>query len=136
MSATAMPRRRPGRPAQDPAQATVIILLWLLLALFVVYPLIELLGTAFSGGKGYSLGPLVAALGNAHYLKAFRNSLLLAFLVGILGTATGFLFAYTVERAGLGRTGRKIFGLVTLLPLISPPFTTSIAFVFSSGRRA
>jgi iron(III) transport system permease protein len=133
MSAAAMPRRRSGRPAQDPVQATVVIILWLLLALFVIYPLIELLGTAFSGGEGYSLEPLTAALGNAHYLKAFRNSLLLAFLVGLLGTAAGFLFAYTVERAGLGRTWRRAFDLVTLLPLISPPFTTSIAFVFSFG---
>ena len=69
-------------------------------------------------------------------LRAFRNSLLLATLVGLLGTALGFLFAFTVARARLGRGHcAGCSTRPTLLPLISPPFTTSIAFVFSFGPR-
>lgn len=121
------------RPVQDPVRVAVIAILWLLLAVFVVYPLLELIQAAFLGDEGYTLAPFLAALGNNHYLYAFRNSLMLAMLVGILGTAAGFLFAYTAERSGLGRRGKQVLGLVTLLPLVSPPFTTSIAFVFSFG---
>jgi len=33
------------------------------------------------------------------------------------------------------RVARRMIDLVILLPLISPPFTTSIGFVFSFGPR-
>ena len=67
--------------------------------------------------------------------RAFLNSLLLGTLVGIIGTALGFLFAFTVSRANLRPGWVRLIDAMTLLPLISPPFTTSIAFIFSFGPR-
>src|SRR5437868_716475 len=116
-------------PAQrDPLRAGIIVALWLLLGLFVLYPLACLLARAFSDDAGFTLGPIVSALNNPTHLRALRNSLVLATLVGILGTAAGFLFAYTAERTDISRTARRVIDLVILLPLISPPFTTSIGF--------
>jgi iron(III) transport system permease protein len=60
---------------------------------------------------------------------------LLASLVGVCGTALGFLFAFTAARAGLGRVWRAVLDAATILPLISPPFTTAIAMIFSFGPR-
>ena len=123
-------------PAQnDPLRAGVIVALWLLLGLFVLYPLGCLLARAFSDDGGLTLGPIVSALGNPTHLRALRNSLVLATLVGIFGTAAGFLFAYTVERTDMSRGAKRLIDLIILLPLISPPFTTSIGFVFSFGPR-
>ena len=110
-------------------------LLWALLALFVLYLLTRLAGLALMQDNGVALGPLVASLMSSHNLRALWNSLLLATLVGVVGTVLGFLFAFTAERTGLPRVGRKVLDLATLLPLISPPFTTSIAFIFSFGPR-
>ena len=67
--------------------------------------------------------------------RAFLNSLLLGTLVGIIGTALGFLFAFTVSRTNLSPGWVRVIDAMTLLPLISPPFTTSIAFIFSFGPR-
>src|SRR5207237_7899397 len=50
-------------------------------------------------------------------------------------TLLGFLFAFTVERTQRSPLAARLFDVATLLPLISPPFTTSIAFVFSFGPR-
>src|ERR1043165_9151794 len=87
-------------PAQrDTLRTMVVVVLWLLLGLFVLYPLSCLLGRAFSDDAGFTVGPIVDALGNPTHLRALRNSLVLAMLVGILGTAAGFLFAFTVENA-------------------------------------
>ena len=123
-------------PAQsDPLRIAVIVTLWLLLGLFVLYPLACLLSRAFSDDDGLTFGPIVSALGSPTHLRALRNSLLLATLVGVVGTAAGFLFAFTVERTDMGRGLRRLIDLVILLPLISPPFTTSIGFVFSFGPR-
>jgi len=123
-------------PAQrDPLRTIVVVALWFVLGLFVLYPLACLLVRAFSDDAGFTFGPIVGALGNPTHLRALRNSIVLATLVGIFGTAAGFLFAFTVERTGMGRGLRRMIDLVILLPLISPPFTTSIGFVFSFGPR-
>jgi iron(III) transport system permease protein len=131
----ALSARRRWRVADDPFRAVVIVGLWLLLAVFVVYPLACLVVRAFTDDGGFTLAPFVSALRNPNHLRALRNSLVLAFLVAVVGTAVGFLFAFTVERAGISRSAKRLFAAVTLLPLISPPFTTSIAFVFSFGPR-
>ncbi|MGH7101193.1 MAG: ABC transporter permease [Acetobacteraceae bacterium] len=106
-----------------------------MLLLFIVYPLVELLIRAVSVKGGLDLGPAIGVLASPDTWRAFRNSLELAALVGVLGTAAGFLFAFTVEHAGFGRTWRRILDLSILLPLISPPFTNSISFIFSFGSR-
>ena len=123
------------RSANDPLRLLVVVALWLLLALFVLYPLAELIGRALSGDNGLTLAPLVAAINSKSNLRAFANSLLLATLVGVCGTFFGFLFAFTVERTRAPRFWVRLLDVATLLPLISPPFTTSIAFVFSFGPR-
>ncbi len=112
-----------------------MLVLWLLLALFIVYPLTMLLGRAFFDEGHLALGPLLAAVENPNNLRALRNSLVLALLVGAAGTAIGLVFAFTAERANLSRRTIRLIDTATLLPLISPPFTTSIAFVFSFGPR-
>ena len=119
----------------DPLRTAVLGLIWLLLTLFVMYPLLMLgLRAATENGR-FDLAPAIAALAHANTLRAFLDSLLLATLVGLLGTALGFLFAFTVARAEIGRVMARLLDTATLLPLISPPFTTSIAFVFSFGPR-
>lgn len=124
-----------GRGVRDPALVVTVCALWLLLALFVVYPLLAMLATAFAQDGQLSLGPLTAVLQKPGTQRAFLNSLLLGALVGLIGTALGFLFAFTVSRANLKPALVRVIDAVTLLPLISPPFTTSIAFIFSFGPR-
>jgi iron(III) transport system permease protein len=123
------------RGRADPALLVTVCALWLLLALFVLYPLMAMLATAFAEDGALSLGPLTAVLQKPGTQRAFLNSLLLGALVGVFGTALGFLFAFTVSRANLRPALVRAIDTVTLLPLISPPFTTSIAFIFSFGPR-
>ena len=56
-------------------------------------------------------------------------------LVGLAGTVFGFLFAFTVARGGLPRWLVTLIDVSVLLPLVSPPFTTAIAMIFSFGPR-
>ncbi len=124
-----------ARIARDPALAITVAALWALLALFVIYPLLMLAGTAFFDEGRPALGPLLSVMQKPQTQRAFMNSLLLGRLVGVIGTALGFLFAFTVSRANLSRGWVRVIDAMTLLPLISPPFTTSIAFIFSFGPR-
>ncbi|HWC04689.1 MAG TPA: iron ABC transporter permease [Methylomirabilota bacterium] len=124
-----------SRLRQDPALLATVVVLWALLALFVLYPLLMLLGRTFLEDGRPSLHGVLGIVRDPNHLTALGNSLLLAALVGLTGTALGFLFAYTAARAGLPRGWRTLLDAATLLPLVSPPFTTAIAMIFSFGPR-
>ena len=109
--------------------------LWALLALFVVYPLATLLARVLFDQGTFSVAGLLTILTDKHQVRAFWNSLLLALLVGIGGTIVGFLFAFTAARCRLPRWLLTAIDAAVLLPLVSPPFTTAIAMIFSFGPR-
>jgi len=109
--------------------------LWACLALFVLFPLAALVARAFFEGGRFAPGALVAVVRDPNHLRAFGNSVLLAGLVGAAGTALGFLFAFTAVRANLPRPWAWVLDATAVLPLISPPFTTAIAIIFSFGPR-
>jgi iron(III) transport system permease protein len=123
------------RVARDPLVAGAVVVLWALLAVFILYPLASLLGRAFSADGEVTLRPLLTVVADANNQRAFVNSLLLALLVGAGGTLLAFLFAYTAVRARLPPRVVAAFDAATLLPLISPPFTISVAILFSFGPR-
>jgi len=120
---------------QDPALLASVLVLWALLALFILFPLARLLARTFLDGGQLSLANLAAILQDANHRQAFWNSLLLAALVGLCGTVLGFLYAFTAMRANLPRAWTTILDAASILPLVSPPFTTAIAMIFSFGPR-
>ncbi len=102
----------------------------------MLFPLGALLAKTFGGESGvHGLARVAALVAEPHQRLAFWNSLLLASLVGLCGTALGFFFAFTAARASLPRAWTAFLDVAIILPLISPPFTTAIAVIFSFGPR-
>lgn len=120
---------------RDPAVAVTVAGLWLLLALFVAWPMAMLLARIFVDQGRFSATGFLAVLTDRHQIRAFWNSMLLGVLVGVGGTILGFLFAFTSTRARLPRWLLTAVDASVLLPLVSPPFTTAIAIIFSFGPR-
>ncbi len=83
--------------------------------------------TVLAGLGGTSLAALYLGFG------AFRNSLLLAVVVGGVSTALGFVFALLAERSRLPL--RRLMGPLSVLPIITPPFVLGIAMLYLFGRR-
>ncbi len=117
----------------DAATKLTVLMLWLLLAAFVVYPLARLLLTAFTADGALTLENLKPFISSWYDRQAAVNSILLGGSVGLAGTALGFIFAYAVTRLSMPRWLKAAVSAVTLLPLISPPFTSSIALTLSLG---
>jgi iron(III) transport system permease protein len=126
---------RDRRWLADPTFAITMAALWLLLALFIIYPLLTMLSAAFLENGRPTAAPLFKVLAQPSHRAAFANSLILGLLVGICGTMLGFLYAFTVTRGDLPAKWVHLIDVATLLPLISPPFTASISFIFSFGPR-
>jgi iron(III) transport system permease protein len=134
--ATIVVRSQPNTGRSDRfARTGGLLLIWLLLLIFIVYPLLMLFSRAFVDDGHFTLGALIAAVKSSSNLRALRNSLVLAGMVGGAGTLIGMIFAFTVERVSRGGWLTRLIDRATFLPLISPPFTTSIAIVFSFGPR-
>jgi iron(III) transport system permease protein len=125
----------PAGVRRDPVVAATVLVLWLLLGLFVVYPLAMLFARMLIDHGAFTTAGIVTILTDRHQVQAFWNSLLLATLVGLVGTVLGFLFAFTAARGVLPRWLLGIVDASVLLPLVSPPFTTAIAMIFSFGPR-
>lgn len=117
----------------DAATRLTVLMLWLLLAAFVVYPLARLLLMAFTVDGALSLANLKPFISSWYDRQAAVNSILLGTSVGLAGTALGFVFAYAVTRLSMPGWLKAAVSAVTMLPLISPPFTSSIALTLSLG---
>jgi iron(III) transport system permease protein len=119
---------------RDPVLVPAVLVVWGAVALFVLYPLGRLLVLTFWNG-GPSLDAVRGLVGDWTHRAALVNSLLLAALVGVAGTALGLAFALLAVRANLPRWIARGLDAVVLLPLISPPFTAAIALIFALGPR-
>src|ERR1017187_8920949 len=97
--------------------------------------MVMLLVRIFWSDGTLSLSGLHAILADPHQLRALWNSLLLATLMGVAGTLLGLAFAFAAERCELPPWMLNAIDVAGLLPLISPPFTTAIAMIFSFGPR-
>ena len=118
---------------RDPALLSAITALWLSLAVFVLYPFGRLLYATFFADGYFSLAGLMRIFTNWYDRAAVINSLFLALAVSLAGVLLGFLFAFAVTRMSLPRPLKWALGAIPVLPLISPPFTSSIAITLALG---
>ncbi|MDI9370652.1 MAG: iron ABC transporter permease [Synergistaceae bacterium] len=118
---------------RDPALVPALVAIWLSLAVFVLYPALRLFLTAFVSDGRLSFSNLAAVLGSRYFRSAFMNSIWLATAVSVTGTFLGYMYAFAVTRISMPTWMKWFLGGVTTLPLISPPFTSSIALTLSLG---
>ena len=119
----------------DPILVTMIVVLVAFLALFILYPLLMLLiDSIYSEGK-VTLDVFKRVLSLDRFRKAFRNTLVLGGIVGLTSTLIGLLFAY-VEVYVKVRTKvlERLFAVVSMLPVVSPPFVLSLSMIMLFGR--
>ena len=112
---------------RDPIIATVSVGMILALFVFVVWPLLMVVKQSFTDLDGnFSLQAYVN-------IVALVNTLMLAIIVGVLATSVGFLFAYCSSHLAI--KGKKLFNLMALLPMVSPPFSVALSIIMLFGSR-
>ena len=116
----------------EPRVAAVVAGLFALLGLFIVYPLARVFWVGFVPDGEISLRLFREALASWFIRRALVNSLLLAGLTAVLGTACGFVFAYTLTRTDV--PGRRLFEVMAILPIISPPFIGALSVILLLGQ--
>ncbi len=115
-----------------------------LVLLFVFFPVVRVLVGAFQDKNGVfdltvAVGRLgapdiwgVACLYSDSGCGVVPNTIILGVLAGALSTLLGLAFALLAQRGGMKNT--KIFDVMSILPIITPPFVIAMALVVLFGR--
>ena len=118
----------------DPILVTTIVVLITFLTLFILYPLAILLVDSFVGDGGFSFNVFKRIFEMPTFTRAITNTLKVGFLVGILSTLIGLLFAYVEVYVRMGKFTGGLFKVVSMLPVVSPPFVLSLSMIMLFGK--
>ena len=118
----------------DPIMVTTIVVLITFLTLFILYPLAILLVDSFVGDGGFSFNVFKRIFQMPTFTHAITNTLKVGFLVGILSTLVGLLFAYVEVYVRMGKFTGGLFKVVSMLPVVSPPFVLSLSMIMLFGK--
>ncbi len=119
----------------DPIMVSTIVLLIVFLTVFILYPLAILLVDSFISESGFTLDTFKRVMELANFRRAITNTLKVGFLVGIASALIGLLFAYVEVYVKLRTKFMEgLFKVVSMLPVVSPPFVLSLSMIMLFGK--
>jgi len=111
---------------REPTLLLALLAIAGLVALFIVYPQIQVILTP--GSTGY-----VDFLTGGTWVRPLQNSLLITALSTTTAVTLGFVYAYAMVYSDM--PWKPFFRLVGILPLLSPPFVVAAAYILLFGPR-
>lgn len=117
---------------KDPILLTTIIIVLSIVTLFIVIPLVRILGSSMFFEGGVTTKYYEAIFTKAYNRLIIKNTLKLGLTVSLLATSIGFLFAYA--SAYLKIKSKRLFDAIAILPIISPPFLIALSAILLFGR--
>lgn len=119
----------------DPIMVTTIVVLIAFLTLFILYPLAILLVDSFVTDSGPSFEVFTRVFQMGSFTTAITNTLAVGFLVSIVSALVGLLFAYVEVYVKLKTKFMSgLFQVVSMLPVVSPPFVLSLSIIMLFGK--
>jgi iron(III) transport system permease protein len=106
--------------------------LFLLLAFFLLYPIISVLLKSLRGPSGFTLEYYRAFFSKNYYFQSLGNTLLLGVINTVVCLVIGFCLAYMTTRGP--RILRKPLKIISLIPLIAPPYLFALSLIILFGR--
>ncbi|PYO01497.1 MAG: hypothetical protein DMD91_07215, partial [Candidatus Rokuibacteriota bacterium] len=116
----------------DAIVAATAALVLLLLVIFVVWPVLRVLGMSLTSPAGLTLAHYAEFFGSWRLFRILVNSLVVSAVSTVITVGVALVLAYAVTRTTI--PGKRFISLMSLLPLISPPFLVSLAFILLFGR--
>jgi iron(III) transport system permease protein len=107
-------------------------ILFLLLAVFLLYPILAVLIKSIKGPEGLTLSYYVKFFAKGYYFQSLLNTLMLGFINTVVCLIVGFCMAYLTTRGPLSL--RKPLKFITMMPLIAPPYLFAISLIILFGR--
>lgn len=125
--------RRLSRLGQQPLMLLALLFIFALLLVFIVYPVFTVLQESFVVEGRLSLSNYVRFFTSQYFLHTLYNTLSISVIATVGAVLLGLIFAFAVVRTNI--PAKNFFMLVSVLPLITPPFFTAFAFILLFGRQ-
>jgi iron(III) transport system permease protein len=106
--------------------------LFVLLAVFLLYPIAAVFLESVRGPDGFTLEHYRTFFGKGYYFQSFYNTLLLGAVNTAVCLGVGFCLAYMTARGPAAL--RRPLKLVALVPLIAPPYLFALSLIILLGR--
>jgi len=121
------------RLLNEPLLFTTILAIWILLIIFIIFPILLVIIKSLTGPNGeWSLRVYRDIVTKVYFRRPFFNSLKLGVTVASIGVIIGYIFAYAVTRVNL--PFKRFFTTVATFPIVSPPFVIALAAILLFGR--
>jgi iron(III) transport system permease protein len=121
---------------REPVLLVTIQLTSVGLIIFVLWPLAQVFVEGFQGGgesTGFSFFQFQKLLSSPMVITASINTLFIGVISALLSTGIGTVLAYTLTLTEI--PFKRWLRILVVLPLVSPPFAVSFAFIMLFGRR-
>lgn len=116
---------------RDPMTGFLVLTLFMIVFLFIAFPIYEALKLSFMKDGVFSLSNWKACL-SPSYLIALWGSLKLGVLTATASTLIGFLYAFLIERTSM--KNKALMNTLATMPMISPPFSLSLSIILLFGN--
>ena len=120
--------------SREPIVGYAVLLLFLVVGLFVVYPLCEAVRLSLTQDGRASLGVWRYIVEDPRMWRALLNSVGLGIATATLSTAIGFAFAFFTTRTSISRRMKGLITGLATLPIISPPFSLTLSLILLFGN--
>jgi iron(III) transport system permease protein len=107
-------------------------ILFLLLAIFLLYPILAVLIKSIKGPQGFTHSYYLKFFLKGYYFRSLINTLALGFINTAVCLIVGFCLAYLTTRGPLYL--RKPLKFISMMPLIAPPYLFAISLIILFGR--
>ncbi len=122
-------RKKSGKLPRSPWVVGAVTISVIVVVLGSIIPLARILAAAFSADALPRYGEFVTSRTD---MTILGNTLVLGLLVGLCGTAVGFLFAFAQARVDI--PFKRVLHVIALVPIVSPPFAIATATIVLYGR--
>ncbi|MFC2081723.1 ABC transporter permease [Candidatus Bipolaricaulota bacterium] len=120
------------RLSRDPVLLAIVGVVFLLLATFIVFPLIKVIQHALWSQGSFEPKYFLDFFQKVYYWRPLVNSMIVGSLVSLCGTFVAFVFAYGIARTDI--RGKGIFRLIAMMPIVSPPFLIALSAILLLGN--
>ena len=117
---------------RDPVLLVSVIVVTIIVVMFIVIPLFTILRESIAEKGTFSISAYKEIFTSKYSLFVIKNTIKLGLTVATIGTAVAFLFAYATTYLKIPTKG--FFRILSILPMISPPFVISLAAILLFGR--
>ena len=118
---------------QQPLIPVTLLLLLLMMCVFILYPIYQIVSQSVLIDGRFSLENYITFFSSRFFQHTLYNTVVISVIATISAVVLGFVFAFGITRTSM--PGKKFFMLISILPLITPPFFSAFAFILLLGRQ-